>query len=553
MVKNEQDIIEPFIRHNVRFLDYMIILDNASVDETRRIALDCAREIGNVVVVDSEEFSYTQAERMTRLLHHCQSAFFADFVLLLDADEFLGIGDRTAMTTILETIPPNGIGRLPWRTFVVAPGKASAAAKDPPRSIHLCRTAEVPQFFKAVLRLDGAYRPDLLIMQGNHDICDTTGESLPAVQLDDLPLLHFPVRSRAQVVVKGVIGWMAYLAKDPAAREKESGFQWRNIFDQVVSSSDFEICELSMRYAQDRPSIDWRVGAVVSDPPTDYIRRHSTGAFGDPFSLIARSWERSLVPPTPFHLIRPEATTAVSPGAGTTAFDAAWHWDNLFVDIPPFRFIAEKHRPAQVLDVGCGIGAYLALFKQLGATDVVGVDGIPANTTILTGHEYLARDLSDPLHLERLFDLVICVEVVEHLDAQYSDVLLDSVARHAGRVVVFSAAEPEQPGRGHINCRPISHWLERWAERGWYPDLTDSLGMRCLATLSWFRRNLIVLRRSNPTAGAEASAVLATIGAKHFVWYEQPPGIRQTALSEPLPPPPAGYSIWDRHSPAESG
>jgi Glycosyl transferase family 2 len=113
MVKNEQDIIEPFIRHNVRFLDYMIILDNASVDETRRIALDCAREIGNVVVVDSEEFSYTQAERMTRLLHHCQSAFFADFVLLLDADEFLGIGDRTAMTTILETIPPNGIGASP--------------------------------------------------------------------------------------------------------------------------------------------------------------------------------------------------------------------------------------------------------------------------------------------------------------------------------------------------------------------------------------------------------------------------------------------------------
>jgi hypothetical protein len=116
MVKNEQDIIEPFIRHNVRFLDCMIILDNASVDETRRIALDCAREFGNVVIADSEEFSYTQAERMTRLLHYCQSVFFADFVLLLDADEFLGIGDRTAMMTILETIPPNGIGRLPRRT-----------------------------------------------------------------------------------------------------------------------------------------------------------------------------------------------------------------------------------------------------------------------------------------------------------------------------------------------------------------------------------------------------------------------------------------------------
>ena len=40
MVKNEQDIIEPFIRHNAKLLDCMVVVDNASVDETRRIAMD---------------------------------------------------------------------------------------------------------------------------------------------------------------------------------------------------------------------------------------------------------------------------------------------------------------------------------------------------------------------------------------------------------------------------------------------------------------------------------------------------------------------------------
>ena len=39
MVKNEQDIIEPFIRHHGSLVDAMIILDNGSVDQTRNIAL----------------------------------------------------------------------------------------------------------------------------------------------------------------------------------------------------------------------------------------------------------------------------------------------------------------------------------------------------------------------------------------------------------------------------------------------------------------------------------------------------------------------------------
>jgi hypothetical protein len=75
MVKNEQDIIEPFIRHNSRYVDFMIIVDNASVDLTRRIAIDCARELKTIIIAGSEEFAYNQAERMTRLLHYCQSAF----------------------------------------------------------------------------------------------------------------------------------------------------------------------------------------------------------------------------------------------------------------------------------------------------------------------------------------------------------------------------------------------------------------------------------------------------------------------------------------------
>ena len=58
MVKNEQDIIEPFLRNNAKFFDLMIVLDNGSTDKTRDILFDCAREFGNVIVSDQPEAAY---------------------------------------------------------------------------------------------------------------------------------------------------------------------------------------------------------------------------------------------------------------------------------------------------------------------------------------------------------------------------------------------------------------------------------------------------------------------------------------------------------------
>jgi SAM-dependent methyltransferase len=245
--------------------------------------------------------------------------------------------------------------------------------------------------------------------------------------------------------------------------------------------------------------------------------------------------------PPSIELQRPDAAPGEAP-ASASSFDADWHWEHLFVDVAPFRYIAEKYRPAEVLDVGCGIGAYLRLFKEFGAASIFGVDGIPSGATALRADEYAQHDLSHPLELHHRFDLVVCAEVAEHLAKRDAERLLESVSRHAERLIVFSAASPEQPGLGHINCQAIEYWLERWAALGWIPVLADSLGMRSLSTLSWFHHNLVVLVRGEAAQGAEAIGVLRRIGERPFSWYSQPAGIRASAFSEPLPPPTVGYA-----------
>lgn len=121
VVKNEQDIIEPFVRHNLRFLNSLVVIDNGSVDNTKEILGQLAKEFGSLAVRHEDEFGHTQSERMTRLLRKAQLTYRPHYVIPLDADEFIGVADRSSFCTVIGQIPPGGYGLMPWRTYVLAP------------------------------------------------------------------------------------------------------------------------------------------------------------------------------------------------------------------------------------------------------------------------------------------------------------------------------------------------------------------------------------------------------------------------------------------------
>src|SRR5437879_5091253 len=80
--------------------------------------------------------------------------------------------------------------------------------------------------------------------------------------------------------------------------------------------------------------------------------------------------------------------------------------------------ILEDLRQTQsVIDVGCGCGTWLAVFREQGLTDVHGVDGdyVARRNLEIPDRCFSAVDLSRPFSLNRRFDLVLCLEVAEHL------------------------------------------------------------------------------------------------------------------------------------------
>jgi SAM-dependent methyltransferase len=123
--------------------------------------------------------------------------------------------------------------------------------------------------------------------------------------------------------------------------------------------------------------------------------------------------------------------------------------------------------PTSVVDVGCGEGAWLSVCNELGIHDVVGLDGpwVHLERLQISEKDFLSTDISLPIQLDRQFDLTICLEVAEHLDAEYADTLVESIAALAP-AVLFSAALPGQGGAHHVNEQWPEYWLERFEARG---------------------------------------------------------------------------------------
>jgi SAM-dependent methyltransferase len=154
----------------------------------------------------------------------------------------------------------------------------------------------------------------------------------------------------------------------------------------------------------------------------------------------------------------------------------------------------EYFQPRSMLDVGCGLGTWLGVARELGAQDVYGVDGEWVDDANLDVEPAVVsrRDLEKGFSLDRQFDLVISLEVAEHLHEGAADAFVASLVRH-GDVVLFSAAIPGQGGHHHVNEQFAEYWAERFARHGYRPlDLIRPRIWNDAAVLWWLRQNLLV-------------------------------------------------------------
>jgi len=142
-------------------------------------------------------------------------------------------------------------------------------------------------------------------------------------------------------------------------------------------------------------------------------------------------------------------------------------------------------QPSSVIDIGCGVGTWLSVFKELGVNHVFGVDGDWVDKSLLQIPEdcFMSFDLRNPMRLEKKFDLVVSLEVAEHFPEELSENFVN-ILISLGPVILFSAAIPYQVGKIHLNEQWPDYWAKLFEKKGY-------LIVDCLRSKIWNNNNIL--------------------------------------------------------------
>jgi SAM-dependent methyltransferase len=172
-----------------------------------------------------------------------------------------------------------------------------------------------------------------------------------------------------------------------------------------------------------------------------------------------------------------------------------------------------------VLDVGCGDGRWLRACRELGVSEVFGLDGpwTDQRRMLIEREHFQVVDLEKPFDLRRRFDLAMSLEVAEHVPEAAAQVFVDNLVRHSD-VVLFGAAIPYQGGFRHIHERWPSYWARLFEARGY--EVLDPLRKALWDREDvhfWYKQNMLLyIRKERDALIRQVKAKMAEQGVEQL-------------------------------------
>lgn len=157
--------------------------------------------------------------------------------------------------------------------------------------------------------------------------------------------------------------------------------------------------------------------------------------------------------------------------------------------------IIQLFKPKSIIDVGCGIGTFLKIFELNGIDDIVGLDGnwVDKNLLLIKPEKIITQNLEEKFSLDKRFDVVLCLEVAEHLSADSAPSLVKSLT-NLGDIIIFSAAIPNQGGQNHINEQAPQYWENLFKTHGYsFYDIIRPLIWHNPNIDWWYKQNIFVV------------------------------------------------------------
>ena len=192
MIRNEVDIIGPFLQSADTLFDRLVIVDMQSTDGTRKVIdtvelAQCRIEIYNFTIMAKYQ------SQIMRTLAQQVAKEEADWIFLLDVDEFLDVENRDQLEEYLKSACRDVL-YMPWINLVP---ERYGSYSDFDVNQDFFWSGRASKYSKVALT--GSYvlrNPGFLIGNGNHSVSATAvAQPEPSTHSLGLPLLHVPVRS----------------------------------------------------------------------------------------------------------------------------------------------------------------------------------------------------------------------------------------------------------------------------------------------------------------------------------------------------------------------
>jgi len=133
------------------------------------------------------------------------------------------------------------------------------------------------------------------------------------------------------------------------------------------------------------------------------------------------------------------------------------------------RIVADLS-PRRVLDAGCATGMLVEALRERGVDargidiSTFAIDAVPSALRPFCRQGSIAEPLGERV------DLVVCIEVLEHMPPEEADRAIANFAAHTDEVL-FSSTPFDYREPTHVNVRMPEDWAEAFARHGFYRDV----------------------------------------------------------------------------------
>jgi glycosyltransferase involved in cell wall biosynthesis/2-polyprenyl-3-methyl-5-hydroxy-6-metoxy-1,4-benzoquinol methylase len=176
-------------------------------------------------------------------------------------------------------------------------------------------------------------------------------------------------------------------------------------------------------------------------------------------------------------------------------YERADVWLNFFAHIAE-RIIEHVH-PRTALDVGCAKGFLVEALRDRGV-EAFGLDI----------SEYAIGQIRKDIRpfcwvgsaadaLTRRYDLIVCIEVLEHLSEIDAQTAVANLCEHSDDIL-FSSSPDHHPDPTHVNVQPVEYWAGLFAAHGFYRDLE--------LDANFIARHAVRFRKSNASLSSLVKA-----------------------------------------------